>query len=49
MESEKTRDREFGVYESVRDNFEKYVLSMDNVDFSKNGIIHLNIEDFLLE
>jgi len=49
MESEKTRDREFGVYESIRDNFEKYVLSMDNVDFSQNGIIHMNIEDFLLE
>jgi predicted AAA+ superfamily ATPase len=49
MESKKTRDREFGVYESIRDNFEKYVLSMDNMDFSQNGIIHLNIEDFLLE
>jgi predicted AAA+ superfamily ATPase len=49
MESEKTRNREFSVYEDIRDNFDKYVLSMDNVDFSQNGIIHLNIEDFLLE
>ncbi|MFA7561183.1 MAG: hypothetical protein WCY80_03645 [Candidatus Izemoplasmatales bacterium] len=33
MESEKTRNREFGVYESIIDNFEKYVLSMDNYNY----------------
>lgn len=49
LETEKTRNREFRVYEHIRDNFDKYVLSMDKVDFSRNGIIHKNIEDFLLE
>lgn len=49
LETEKTRNREFGVYEHIKDNFDKYVLSMDKIDFSQNGIIHKNIEDFLLE
>jgi hypothetical protein len=49
LETEKTRNREFGVYDHIKDNFDKYVLSMDKIDFSQNGIIHKNIEDFLLE
>lgn len=49
LESEATRDREFGVYQDIKDNFPKHVISMDKVDFSKNGIIHQNIIDFLLE
>lgn len=49
MENEKTRDREFGVYDLIKDNYPKYVLSMDKLDFSQRGIIHKNIIDFLLE
>jgi uncharacterized protein len=48
MELESTRDREFGVYKLINDNFPKYVISMDQVDFSRDGIIHIHIEDFLL-
>jgi len=48
MESEQTREREFGVYDSVADNFPKYVVTMDEVDFSQNGIGHMKIWDFLL-
>lgn len=48
MESESTREREFGVYKDVVDNYDKYVVSMDKVDFSQDGIIHKNIIDFLL-
>ncbi|MEL3906826.1 MAG: ATP-binding protein [Treponema sp.] len=44
-----TREREFGIYQLIKDNFPKYVLSMDRIDFSQNGIIHKNIMDFLLE
>lgn len=40
--------REFGAYESVPDHFPKYVLSMDKPDFSRDGIKHINIIDFLL-
>ncbi|MFM1524241.1 MULTISPECIES: ATP-binding protein [Helcococcus] len=49
LESESTRDREFGVYNLIQDNYPKYVLSMDNKDFSQNGIIHKNIVEFLLD
>lgn len=49
MENEKTREREFGAYDLVADNYPKYVLSMDNLDFSQRGIVHKNIIDFLLE
>ena len=48
METEKTRQREFGVYDEVRDNFPKYVVTMDEVDFSQNGIKHVRVWDFLL-
>lgn len=49
MENEKIREREFGAYDLVTDNYPKYVLSMDKLDFSQRGIVHKNIIDFLLE
>ena len=49
MESENTREREFGVYQLISDNYAKYVISMDHIDFSQEGIFHKNIIDFLLE
>jgi len=49
MENEDTREREFGIYNLIEDNFPKYVLSMDKIDFSRDGVIHKNIIDFLLE
>ena len=48
LSSEDTIDREFGVYSSVRDNYPKYVLSLDDFDMSRDGIKHMNIRDFLL-
>lgn len=48
LSSEDTIDREFGVYRSVRDNYPKYVLSLDDFDMSRDGIKHMNIRDFLL-
>lgn len=48
LASEETIAREFGVYDSIRDNFPKYVVSMDELDLSRNGIKHRNIRDFLL-
>ena len=48
LSSEKTEEREFGAYEGVKDNYPKYVVSMDEFDMSRNGIIHMNIRDFLL-
>lgn len=49
LASEKTEAREFGAYNNVDDNYPKYVLSMDEFDMSRNGIIHMNIREFLLK
>lgn len=48
LASEETVRREFGIYDAVRDNFPKYVVSLDEFDMSQNGIRHCNIRDFLL-
>ena len=48
LASEETVAREFGVYDGIRDNFPKYVVSMDELDLSRSGIKHRNIRDFLL-
>lgn len=48
LESESTRQREFGVYDKIRDHFPKFVLSMDKLDFSQQGIVHRNLIDWLL-
>lgn len=47
LADESTVKREFGVYDSVKDNFPKYVVTMDELDMSRNGIKHRNIRDFL--
>ena len=36
------------INEGMKDNYPKYVVSMNEFDMSRNGIIHLNIRDFLL-
>ena len=48
MATEDTLEREFGSLEEIRDNYPKYVVSLDEFDFSRNGIKHLNIRKFLL-
>lgn len=42
-------DREFGIYKKIEDNYPKYVISTDKIDFSHDGIIHKNIIEWLLE
>ena len=49
IRDEKTRERIFETYNSITDNFPKYVLSMDHSNFSQDGVIHKNIIDFLLK
>ncbi len=49
LADEKVIKREFGAYDSVADSFPKYVISMDKPDFSREGIKHVNIIDFLLD
>ena len=42
-------ERKFGVFKGVPDNFPKYVLSFDKMDFSRDEIIHKDILKFLME
>lgn len=46
--NDKTVEREFGAYKTIDDNYPKYVISLDKINLSKDGIIHLNLIDFLL-
>ena len=49
LASDETIEREFGVYKKIEDNYPKYVVSLDEFDFTRNGIKHRNIRDFLLD
>lgn len=48
LAAEETIQREFGAYDGVRDNYPKYVVSMDEFDMSRDGIKHRNIREFLM-
>ena len=42
-------DREMGIFKNISDNYPKYLISTDTIDLSRDGIIHMNIIDFLLD
>lgn len=48
-DDEKIIKREFGAFKGIEDNYPKYVLSLDDLDYSQDGIIHKNIIDWILE
>ncbi len=47
--TERNREREFGNFAGIKDNYPKIVISRDKIPLSESGIIHKNIIDFLLE
>lgn len=47
-DNEKTIEREFGAFKSINDNYPKYVISLDKKDYSRDGIKHLNLINFLM-
>lgn len=49
LNDDKTRKREYDSLLKINDNYPKYLLSLDRIDFSYKGIKHLNIIDFLKE
>ncbi len=49
LQNDKVQDREFGAFKEIEDNYPKYVLSLDKANFSRDGIIHKNIIEWLLE
>lgn len=48
LADEKVIEREFGAFSVIADHYPKYVISLDKADFSREGIIHRNMTDFLL-
>lgn len=48
LHSDETIQQEFGAFHNITDASPKYVLSLDRMDFSHDGIGHINIVDFLL-
>ena len=48
LADDKVISREFGAFKDIEDNYPKYVITLDKMDFSKEGIIHKNIIDFLM-
>lgn len=49
LHSPETIQREFGAFTPISDAAPKYVLSLDRFDYSRDGIGHINIVDFLME
>ena len=48
LAGKETIEREFGAFKPISDASPKYVFSLDRFDYSRNGIAHINIVDFLL-
>lgn len=49
LSSKKTEDREYFPLENINDNYPKYVMTMDHLRQVRNGIIHYNIMNFIIE
>lgn len=47
LADEKTADREFRALAAVKDNYPKFVVTMDEINRSRDGILHRNIRKFL--
>lgn len=48
LENKKTEDREYTPLELIKDNYKKYVMTTDYFLQKRNGIIHANIMDFII-
>lgn len=49
LADENTIQREFGAFSGLEDNYSRFVLSMDQVNLSREGIQHFNIVKWLLQ
>ena len=47
--SKETQDREYRPLESIKDNYPKYVATLDPILQQRNGINHINLIDFFKE
>ena len=48
LASRETEDREYRPLEEIRDNYAKYVMTTDRLLQKRNGILHVNLEDFII-
>ncbi len=48
LTNEETRNRELGAFDSISDNYPKYVISTNKENYSQKGVQHINIFDFLM-
>ena len=49
LNNEDVIEREFRAFNPINDNYPKYVISLDKQDFSRDGIIHINLIDWLMD
>ena len=45
--SRETEEREYRPLEAIRDNYKKYVMTTDYMLQKRNGILHVNLMDFI--
>ncbi|MEE1117394.1 MAG: ATP-binding protein [Methanosphaera sp.] len=48
LANEETIEREFKPLKNIKDNYPKYMITLDEVNMSHEGIEHLNLIEFLL-
>lgn len=49
MGSRETGDREYRSFEKIKDNYPKYLLTRNDPIQKREGIIHANIPEFMIE
>lgn len=49
LSNKETEDREYTPLEGIKDNYPKYVMTTDRLLQMRNGIIHCNIMNFMME
>lgn len=48
LDDEKTIEREFDDFNEINDTGERYVISLDKEDYSRNNVKHINIFELLM-
>ena len=48
LQSSETEEREYRALEAIRDNYKKYVITTDYLIQKRNGILHVNLMDFIV-
>ena len=48
LDDEKTIEREFNVFKYIKDDYQKYLITLDERDFSTEDVKQINVIDFLM-